>query len=310
MATLYIDRKNIELRADRSCLIIYQQGQKNGTVPFSQIDSVVISQHTLLDTRVLGSLTEHQIGLTVIHPINAARTVNMPGYSHNDISRRLSQYALVKNPQRCEQWAHYLVLHKIKNQYRLITRLLLYRVDKRYTLTRAQQSLKKTIQILLSKRNLDINGLRGYEGAAAASYFQAFTQVFAPALAFTERNRRPPLDPVNACLSLGYTLLHASAIRACHIAGLEPMMGFYHQPLFSRESLASDMIEPLRPEIDYWVWKLFREKKLTTDHFYYPNQACLLNKSGRKLFYNEFQQIASRLQCRLRFACRLMLRNL
>lgn len=91
-----------------------------------------------------------------------------------------------------------------------------------------------------------------------------------PALGFTGRNRRPPRDPANACLSLGYTLLHAEAVTAAQAAGLDPLLGFYHRPAFGRESLASDLIEPLRAEVDAWVAALFRDRALREDHFTRP----------------------------------------
>ncbi len=60
----------------------------------------------------------------------------------------------------------------------------------------------------------------------------------------------PPKDQVNAALSLAYTLLHTDAVIACHAAGLDPLIGFYHDLSFSRESLACDLVEPLRPRVD------------------------------------------------------------
>jgi hypothetical protein len=69
-------------------------------------------------------------------------------------------------------------------------------------------------------------------------------------LIFGGRNRRPPRDPANAVLSLGYTLLHFEAVRACYGAGLDPMIGFFHNLDFGRESLACDLVEPLRPRLD------------------------------------------------------------
>ena len=92
--------------------------------------------------------------------------------------------------------------------------------------------------------------LRGIEGAAAAAYFQGFTRLFPPSLEFTGRNRRPPRDPVNAVLSLSYTPLHFEAVQAVCAAGLDPLIGFYHELVFGRESLASDLIEPLWPKVD------------------------------------------------------------
>ena len=67
----------------------------------------------------------------------------------------------------------------------------------------------------------------GLEGAAAA-YFRALAAAFPPALGFEGRNRRPPRDPVNACLSLGYTLLHGDAVREAAVQGFDPMIGVLH----------------------------------------------------------------------------------
>jgi CRISPR-associated protein Cas1 len=130
----------------------------------------------------------------------------------------------------------------------------------------------------------------GYEGAAAAAYFGAYTHLFAESLQFTGRKKRPPPDPVNVCLSLGYTLLHYDAVRACHTVGLDPMLGFFHDVSFGRESLACDLMEPLRPLMDRWVWQLFKERQLRPEHF---NQdiggRCQMNKAGRQCFYGFYE---------------------
>ena len=81
----------------------------------------------------------------------------------------------------------------------------------------------------------------------------------------------------------GYTLLHTLAVQACGVAGLDALLGFYHRPAFGRESLASDLIEPLRPAVDLWVWQLLRSRTLGEDHFTQDNGACLLGKAGRRL---------------------------
>jgi CRISPR-associated protein Cas1 len=145
-----------------------------------------------------------------------------------------------------------------------------------------------------------LNTVRGLEGAAAAAYFAALATVFPPALNFTGRNRRPPRDPVNACLSLGYTLLHFEAVRACHGAGLDPLLGFFHDPAYGRESLACDLIEPLRPRLDAWVWGLFRNRLLRAEQFVTDKGACLLNKSGRQVFYASYEVFVPKLRRYLR----------
>ena len=290
MSSLYIDQKHIALSADGARLKIHQHDKPAGSVPLNQIDRIITFCNTEMDTRVLASLAEHKVGFAAINLRKASRSVIVPGYCHNDIQRRLNQYHMVNDTAQCQRWANLLVLHKIKNQYRFLMHLQQQRADKHHKLHKAIHSLRQQIDRLLDDRTLDIDTLRGVEGSAANSYFQALTAVFAPALRFTGRNRRPPKDPVNACLSLAYTLLHIDAVLACHIAGLDPMLGIYHRPAFGRESLASDLIEPLRPRIDQWVWQLFNNRFLDNDHFHDNQGACLLGKAGRKHFYAEYEK--------------------
>ena len=135
--------------------------------------------------------------------------------------------------------------------------------------------------------------LRGLEGAAAAAYFAAYFSAFAPALGATTRNRRPPKDPVNAVLSLSYTLLYSQASSACWAAGLDPALGALHTLVHNRAALACDLMEPHRPRIDLWVWQLFRSETLRPEHFGHDGAgACLLGKAGRSHFYGAWEAIA------------------
>jgi CRISPR-associated protein Cas1 len=133
---------------------------------------------------------------------------------------------------------------------------------------------------------IDLDGVRGHEGAAARLYWSALTGAFAPSLEFTGRNRRPPRDPVNAALSLAYTIATFEAGAQAQRRGLDPMIGFLHAPSFGRESLACDLIEPLRPRIDGWVEGLFRERRMRREHFSSdPDGARVMGKAGRQAFY-------------------------
>lgn len=147
-------------------------------------------------------------------------------------------------------------------------------------------------------------------GSAAAGYFEGLSAVFVPSLNFSRRNRRPPRDPVNACLSLGYTLAHFEAVRAAYAAGLDPFVGFYHGLSFGRESLACDLVEPLRAQIDGWVWMLFRDRRLTDEHFNRDKGACLLGKAGRNAFYREHENAAGPLRRALRRSAQTLARRL
>jgi CRISPR-associated protein Cas1 len=109
----------------------------------------------------------------------------------------------------------------------------------------------------------DLDRLRGLEGMAAALYFGQFGKLLLGSeLTFHARSRRPPRDPVNACLSFGYALLGTVAETEVLRAGLDPMIGFLHQPLHGRPSLMLDLIEEFRPFIDALVLRLVNRRQL------------------------------------------------
>jgi CRISPR-associated protein Cas1 len=106
-------------------------------------------------------------------------------------------------------------------------------------------------------------------------------------------------------LSLGYTLLHHIAVREVQIVGLDPLLGFLHVPERGRESLACDLVEPLRPHVEEWVWRALAERRLRGEHFTFEKGgACLLGKAGRQAFYDGFEPLAAALRRLLRRMCR------
>ena len=290
MNCLYLDLKNLGVRLDGQALILYENDVQKGSVPLHILERIVIRGNVQLESRVLGELSARNIGLLVLSGRNSDVTTILAGKTHNESSRRLGQYRISLDDELRAVLAHWLVIVKVRAQRRLLCEALLTRADLRYSLTEAVQRLDNILNQL--RENSDKSSLlilRGFEGAAASAYFSGFIGLFTPSLNFTGRNKRPPPDPVNACLSLGYTLLYHDAAHACHIAGLDTMLGFYHDISFGRESLACDLMEPLRPLIDRWVWWLFRDRILRKEHFCDDKGRCLLNKTGRKHFYGFYE---------------------
>ncbi|MCG6860684.1 MAG: CRISPR-associated endonuclease Cas1 [Chromatiaceae bacterium] len=96
----------------------------------------------------------------------------------------------------------------------------------------------------------DLAALNGVEGNATRTYFGALKALVPDEYGFSGRNRRPPRDPFNALLSLGYTLLYAHVETLVRVSGLYPWIGFYHQPHGTHATLASDLMEPFRHLIE------------------------------------------------------------
>lgn len=309
MSTLVLDKPQLELRCDGAALALYEAGERRGTVPLALLERVVLlGSQIRLDSGVLARLGEAGVALLVLGRRGGQRLALALGPRHNDAALRLAQTAAALDGETALAYARDLIRAKLRAQRRTLNRMLAVRADCRKPLTDALDSLAEIEKSLAA--TVDAAAIRGCEGAAAAAHFRALASVFPPSVGFSGRNRRPPRDPVNAALSLGYTLLHFDAVRACHVAGLDPLIGFYHRAAFGRESLACDLIEPLRPRLDEWVWDQFRSRALREDHFATSAAGCQLQKAGRARFYADYERAARPWRRWLRARCALLARRL
>lgn len=286
---LVLDRPGLSLGYERSSLLIYEEGARTRSVPVKQLERVVVGPGLELGAGVLGVLAQHGVSLLVLNHRYPDRTAELVAYQSGNAHRRLAQYALYQVPQLRQSWAHGVVTLKVRRQHRLLERASRERpgLPLRPVLLRLTE-LERHLAALPA--NSPLASLRGLEGAAAAAFFEGFVHLFAPALGFEGRRRRPPPDPVNACLSLGYTLLHSEASGAARVAGLDPMLGGFHEPSYGQDALASDLIEPLRPAVDAWVWEMFRSHTLRPEHFRRQEDACLLGHHAQGVFYEALHQ--------------------
>lgn len=308
MGTLYLDRRHAALELEAGRLRVRHPETGIRDVPIALLERVVITAGVSLDSNVLASLGGAGVAVLILNPRNLDRVAFVLGRPHNDLALRLSQYRHLDDPAWQARWAHHLVTAKLRGQRQLLQDAMALRPDLRRALIQGGARLDAALARCSAESAPE--SLRGQEGAAAAGYFQALGALFPASLGFAGRQRRPPPDPVNALLSLSYTLLHFDAVRAAYAAGLDPYLGFYHLPAFGRESLASDLVEPLRPLADRFVWRLFADQVIRPDHFSRIRGACVLGKAGRAHFYARFEEFAAMPRGRLRRQCRALARVL
>ena len=308
MGTLYLDRRHAELQLEAGRLRVRHPETGLRDLPIALLERVVITAGVTLESSLLAALASAGVAVLILNPRNLDRVAFVLGRPHNDLALRLSQYRHLDDSAWQARWAHHLVTAKLRGQRQLLGDALTQRPDLRLALVKGGERLDAALARCTADASPE--SLRGQEGAAAAGYFQALGALFPGSLGFAGRQRRPPPDPVNALLSLTYTLLHFDAVRAAYAAGLDPYLGFYHLPAFGRESLASDLVEPLRPLADHFVWRLFAEQTIRPDHFSRDRGACILGKAGRAQFYTRFEEFAAIPRARLRRQCRALARVL
>lgn len=213
---------------------------------------------------------------------------------------RREQFRNAERPSFCLQLAKALVVGKIKNQRTLLQRNHLEP-------PRSAINMMK-FMVEEAERAKSLEGLLGIEGNAARTYFQNFSGMIKRdeeplengdghngsiefTFDFNGRNRRPPRDPINALLSLAYSLLSKDLTFTCHIVGFDPFWGFYHQPRFGRPSLALDLMEPFRPLIaESAVLSAINTGMVTEKDFIRAGQSVSLTNNGRKAFFRAYEQ--------------------
>ncbi len=135
--------------------------------------------------------------------------------------------------------------------------------------------------------------LMGYEGRAAKVYFAGLAQVVDEAFKFNGRSKRPPLDPFNSMLSLGYSILMNEVYGEIEGKGLNPYFGFLHKDRERHPALASDLMEEWRAVIvDSVVMSLVNGHEIFTDHFYTNPEkpGFFLNKEGMRIFVRKLEK--------------------
>jgi CRISPR-associated protein Cas1 len=213
------------------------------------------------------------------------------GLNQRNVFLRRSQFRLAEQEYFARAVARRLVAGKIRNQRTLLQRNHIE--PKRETL----DGLKEMARRAETAGSLD--ELLGIEGNAARLYFGDLSGMIKPdedreadALPFdwNGRNRRPPRDPVNALLSLGYSLLAKDFTVACYAVGFDPYVGFYHQPRFGRPALALDLMEPFRPLIvDSAVLTAVNGGMVTARDFVRAGGSVALTAAGRKAFFRAYE---------------------
>jgi len=217
------------------------------------------------------------------------------GMGLKNVFLRRAQFSYGEFPLFCLHFARWLMAGKIQNQRTLLQR------NHTEPPTDALRMLKRLVAEARTADSLET--LLGIEGSAARVYFEHFAGMIKVGQAqdgptdapfvfdFRHRNRRPPRDPVNALLSLGYSMLSKDLVVTCHAVGFDPYLGYFHQPRFGRPALALDLMEPFRPlVVDSAVLTAINNRMVSPGDFVQAGPAVMLKTSGRKAFFRAYEQ--------------------
>ncbi|HXX68754.1 MAG TPA: CRISPR-associated endonuclease Cas1 [Polyangiaceae bacterium] len=241
---LYVQEQGARVGLDGDCLVVRARTGATVTVRLPNTSHVALFGNVQLSAQAMRALLERSVPVSFLS-YGGWYYGRATGVESNNVSLRLAQHRAAADRAFCLRVARGLVASKIRNTRTLLRRN--HTAPPLLVLTELERLARK------AEGAEALEALLGLEGTAARSYFGAFSGMLKgeAALAGTfeldGRNRRPPRDPVNAMLSFAYALLTKDFVLALSAVGLDPLLGFYHQPRFGRPALALDLMEEFRP---------------------------------------------------------------
>ena len=278
-AYLSLTGETVEIRTEA--------GTKN--IPLHTLESIVCFSYKGASPALMGKCAEMGIALSFYDRSGRFLTAVSPETKGNVLLRR-TQFRIADDAAGSTAAARGFLSGKLYNE-----KYVLLRAVRDHSIQVDVERLKAaaaqiTACIEQLKTATDADTLRGVEGKAAAAYFGVFDELILQnknVFSFRERSRRPPLDPINALLSLTYSVLSGECASALLSVGLDPYVGFLHTDRPGRRSLALDLMEELRsPLADRFVLTLVNNRLLTKNDFKKEeNGAIFLKDAGRKIFF-------------------------
>lgn len=261
-------------------LVVSVKGEEVRKFPGQQLRAIYLYGAVQLTAQAVETCLDLGIDVAWFSP--AGRFLGMlQGLPASGVDARRGQYRLFDLPGVRLELAREVIRAKIHNQ--------------RVMLMRNGEAPERVVQLMAHFRDAtdgvrDLTELLGIEGNAAALYFEHFETMLKSReewdFNWRGRNRRPPRDPVNALLSLGYSVLAKELTGVCHAVGVDPYLGFMHQPRYGRPALALDLMEEFRALVaDSVAISVINRGEIGPEDFIKGANGTFLNERGRKAFW-------------------------
>lgn len=289
---LYVQSPGAKVGRSGAELVVQTLDGEKRSVRIVDTSHVALFGTVQISTQAIQDLCDR--GIAIVYLSSGGWFYGMTrGMDHKNVDLRRRQFAAAASPDAALALARRLVGVKVRNCRTLIRRNA--SDPPAYVLERLKELVSK------AEAAASLESLLGIEGTAARLYFDAYGAMLKPpkeagegaalTFDFDGRNRRPPRDPVNALLSLGYALLAKDLTIALQAIGFDPYLGFYHQPRYGRPALALDLMEEFRPLIvDSVVLSAVNTGAIRVTDFLRRGGAVTLTQAGRGKFLRAYER--------------------
>lgn len=287
MSCLYITENGSKVGIKGGHFIVECKNGSERLIPKETLESIVIFGNVYLTSPCIKECMERGISVSMFST-KGKYFGRIESTSHINAKRLKQQVYLSDNDDMRVQFSKKIILNKIHNQ--------------RVLLSRYQRSSDKNIEeyiraIKIHENKISqcnsVEQIMGYEGNAARQYFMALSKMIKEDFRFSGRNKRPPKDPFNSMISLGYTILMYEIMGEIENRGISPYIGFMHKDIERHPTLASDLLEEWRAVIvDATVMSLIQGNEIDISEFDKDEEtgAVMISKNGINIFIKKLEK--------------------
>lgn len=263
MSTLYLTEQRSKVSVTGQRLKVKNDTETLLDVPLHKLERVYVFGNVDITTPAMHSLMREEIDLSFF-TYRGQFVGSVGGKMSRNIPLRILQYESYFDENYRLQMAGAFIQAKLKNMIEMI---------RRYSYNHPEAELKAEVELIAGGRKrlekaIDIAEIMGIEGYCSRAYFKCFAQMCRTHLNFPGRQKRPSLDPINAMLSLGYTILGNEIAVHLEATSLDPYLGYLHEVRYGRKSLSLDLLEEFRQAvIDPFTLRLINLRVFTEEDF-------------------------------------------
>jgi CRISPR-associated protein Cas1 len=292
MAFLYITEQGAVLMKKGQRLVVEKDGSILFDIPANKVKGVLIFGNVQVTTQAIHLALELEIELALFSYHGRLLGQLTPPAGGN-VALRQAQYARKGDPGFTLAFSRVIVAGKLANALAFVREFAHNHPE-----TGLQDEVKRLEAVGSQVEGPeDLPELLGFEGTGARIYFEAFAKMVRHSFSFDGRHRRPPSDPVNALLSLGYTMVYNEIGSLLDGMGFDPYLGFFHQPHYGHATLASDLLEEFRaPLVDRFTLGLINNRVFQEQDFYLHTASggVMLKDEPRKRYFAEYEHFVTR----------------
>jgi CRISPR-associated protein Cas1 len=292
MAFLYVTEQGAVIQKKGHRIAVSKDKKTLADIPISQMQGVLVFGNVQITTQAMRLMLESNVEMALFTGTGRLLGQITSPFPKN-ITLRQTQYARAGDSNFILDFARIIISAKIRNCLELIREFSHNHPET--DLNSQKDQLESYARQIEGRQDIDV--LLGMEGISSRVYFSAFAKMIRGDFMFEGREKHPPPDPVNALLSLGYTMVYNEISSLLDGIGFDPYLGIFHQPKYGHAGLASDLCEEFRAALtDRLTLYLINNRILQPDDFitHTPSKGVYLAQDPKKRYFEEYEKFVTR----------------